>query len=444
MKVDRITIRDLELFGIYEEGELNREKGIVNFFNLAITKEGKLFIEKYFSKTCSSVNEIKKEQKILKYFINNLSYWNEFIKDMSYYEFEPIIKYLNSNIVDFTTKKISFFYKAYTLRLLYENIFDELITGIKNVSNLLKKAKELIKYCNTRVEDEIIQKIKEIEVILNKKEINTLIDIEDNFFSSTKRILKTDHNIRFVYKDDLIKIIKIIAEFEGRIALAKAINEFNLSIPEFEEDLKLEIRGIFHPLTKNPTKNEINFNKNSNFLFLTGPNMAGKTTFLKAIGICVYLAHCGFGVPAESMKLCFFDRLLTIINIEENLTLSQSYFMSEVKRVKEIAKSIISNKRCLVLMDELFKGTNFQDAFETTLLVIKKMLNISSSIFVFSTHISELYEEIKGYKNIMFKFFGFKMEHNKIKYNYSLSDGISNDKLGVKILENEGILEILK
>ncbi len=170
--------------------------------------------------------------------------------------------------------------------------------------------------------------------------------------------------------------------------------------------------------------------------------MSGKTTFLKTIGLCTYLAHCGFGVPAKSMKLCFFDRLMTIVNTEENITKSQSYFMSEVKRVKEIVKNIVSGKKCLILMDELFKGTNFQDAYETTLAVVKRMLNIKTSIFIFSTHIFEISDAIKEYSNVLFKCFDVKIEKNKIKYNYLLKDGISKDRLGMKILENEGILDL--
>ncbi|MCX7820652.1 MAG: hypothetical protein N2258_03150 [Brevinematales bacterium] len=443
MKVDKVTIRDIELFGIYEDGELNEEKGVINIFNKAITKEGRKFVNKFFSNPLASISEIEKEQNILKYFLDNFDHWDEFVKDMNFYEFEGALKYLNSNLIDLYSKnKLKFIYKVSTIKIFYENIFEEIVTGIKNISVILKKANILIKYFYLEKNKTINHIIENLEKIITKKEINAIININENFYINNFYLLKMDHNIRFVFKEQLIEIIKILAEIEGRIALARAFKEFNLTLPIFEKEVCLEIEDCFHPLLKKPVKNSIIFKENSNFLFLTGPNMAGKTTFLKTIGICAYLAHCGFGVPAKSMKVCFFDRLMTIVNTMENITKSQSYFMSEVKRVKEIVKNIVSGKKCLILMDELFKGTNFQDAYETTLAVVKKMLNIKSSIFVFSTHIFEISEELNKHKNIMFKCFDSKVEGNKIKYHYLLKDGISKDKLGMKILENEGILDL--
>ncbi|MEJ5285416.1 MAG: MutS-related protein [Brevinematia bacterium] len=443
MKADKITIRDIELFGIYEEGELIEEKGIINIFNKAITKEGRKFVTKYFSSPLPSLSEIEKEQNILKYFLENLDYWNEFVKDMNFYEFDGALKYLNSNLIDlYSRNKLKFFYKASTIKIFYENIFEEIESGIKNISTLIKKANSLASHFNLKKNKALQNIINNLEKIISKKEINLLLNINEDTYINNFNLLKMDHNIRFVFKENLLEIIKIISEIEGRIALAKAFKEYNLTLPLFRDDVCLEVEDCFHPLLKKAIKNSINFKEEKNFLFLTGPNMAGKTTFLKTLGICAYFAHCGFGVPAKSMKLCFFDRLITIINTEENITKSQSYFMGEVKRVKEIVKNIVCGKKCLVLMDELFKGTNFQDAYETTLHVVKKMLEIKSSIFVFSTHIFEISEELKKYKNIMFKCFDAIVENNKIKYNYSLKDGISKEKLGMKILQNEGILDL--
>ena len=282
MKADKITIRDIELFGIYEEGELIEEKGIINIFNKAITKEGRKFVTKYFSSPLPSLSEIEKEQNILKYFLENLDYWNEFVKDMNFYEFDGALKYLNSNLIDlYSRNKLKFFYKASTIKIFYENIFEEIESGIKNISTLIKKANSLASHFNLKKNKALQNIINNLEKIISKKEINLLLNINEDTYINNFNLLKMDHNIRFVFKENLLEIIKIISEIEGRIALAKAFKEYNLTLPLFRDDVCLEVEDCFHPLLKKAIKNSINFKEEKNFLFLTGPNMAGKPHFLK-------------------------------------------------------------------------------------------------------------------------------------------------------------------
>jgi len=113
-----------------------------------------------------------------------------------------------------------------------------------------------------------------------------------------------------------------------------------------------------------PVAYDLTMDKNANFIFLTGANMAGKSTLIKAIGLSVYLAHLGMGVPAFQMQLTLFDGILTNINVEDNLVKGESYFFNEVKRIRETIIKITNGKRWLVLIDEIFKGTNIQDAMK--------------------------------------------------------------------------------
>jgi DNA mismatch repair ATPase MutS len=111
--------------------------------------------------------------------------------------------------------------------------------------------------------------------------------------------------------------------------------------------------------------------KESNFIFLTGANMAGKSTFIKAVGCAVFLAHLGMGVPAQEMELSIFDGLLSNINVVDNIIKGESYFFNEVQRIRNTILKINDKGKWLVLIDELFKGTNVQDAMKCSSTVIK-------------------------------------------------------------------------
>jgi DNA mismatch repair ATPase MutS len=445
MEIDRASIRDLELFGIYYDGEFLSEKGVVSVFNLAQTKAGKKYIENYFSNPFSSIDKIRTNQQSLNYFVNNLNLWKSLLDELSYYEFDGVERYLSSNILGFYSP--NFFkmkYKSSIFRIFYEDIIEEIISGILSVINLVEKAEKILNLLRKSESDSslFIEEVNIIEKFFKLEITKSLKNFQD-LRHNTSKVLKIDYQLRNEHIDLVKKLLYTVAKFDGLLGLAKGFIEHGLSFPEFvSEKPYIEAIDFYHPLLKKPVKNSIVISKENNFLFITGPNMGGKTTFLKALGLCVYLAHLGYGVPAKSFKLSVFDNLTTIINTYENITKGYSTFMAEVKKVKEIAKKVVSKKSCLILMDELFKGTNFEDACETTKAVILRMVKCKNSIFVLSTHLFEIAESIKDCKGILFKCFEAGENENEINYDYTLKDGVSRTKLGMKILKNEKILEI--
>jgi DNA mismatch repair ATPase MutS len=181
----------------------------------------------------------------------------------------------------------------------------------------------------------------------------------------------------------------------------------------------------------------------SNFFFLTGANMAGKSTFIKSVGAALFLAHLGMGVPADKMRISLFDGILSNINVVDNLVKGESYFFNEVKRIRNTIIQISDRRKWLVLIDELFKGTNVQDAMKCSSTVIKGLIKIESSLFILSTHLYEIGEELKQYQNICFKYFVTVIKNGQLEFPYQLKDGISNDRLGYLIMEREKVVELL-
>jgi DNA mismatch repair ATPase MutS len=201
---------------------------------------------------------------------------------------------------------------------------------------------------------------------------------------------------------------------------------------------------LYHLLLPQPIAYDVEMAPHSNFIFLTGANMAGKSTFIKSVGLVAFLAHVGMGVPAIKLQLTLFDGILSNINVVDNIAKGESYFYNEVQRIKNTIVKINDGRKWLVLIDELFKGTNVQDAMKCSSTVIKGLIKINHALFILSTHLYEIGEELKPYPNISFKFFETKINNDQLEFSYQLKDGISNDRLGYLILKREKVVEMLE
>lgn len=172
--------------------------------------------------------------------------------------------------------------------------------------------------------------------------------------------------------------------------------------------------------------------------------MAGKSTFIKAIGVSAYLAHLGMGVPAKEMQLSFFDGLLSNIQVVDNIVKGESFFFNEVQRIKNTIEKISDGKNWLILIDELFKGTNQQDAVKCSTTVIEGLRKMKNALFILSTHLYEIGDDLRKYENIQFHFFETSVKDDQLLFSYQLKEGISNDRLGYLILRKEGVVELLE
>ncbi len=204
------------------------------------------------------------------------------------------------------------------------------------------------------------------------------------------------------------------------------------------------MEGLYHPSLQKPVRNDIRMDETMNVVFLTGANMAGKSTFLRSLSTALYVAHMGFPVAAASMEFSVLDGLYTTVNLPDNLGIGASHFYAEVLRVKKMASELSSGKSLFILFDELFRGTNVKDAHEATVAVTKGFATKSNSLFIISSHIVEAGEELKQKNNIGFLFLPTRMNGHTPEYTYTLERGVTDDRHGMIIIRNEGILETLK
>ncbi|MBN9386072.1 MAG: DNA mismatch repair protein [Chitinophagaceae bacterium] len=255
-----------------------------------------------------------------------------------------------------------------------------------------------------------------------------------------------DSLFRITEKNKLKKLLEYMYYLDVYISVAGTARERKFIFPKALEKGRgqLYLEGVYHPSLKEPVANDISMNAARNVIFLTGANMAGKSTFLRSVSTALYLAHMGFPVAARSMEFSVMDGIYTTINLPDNLGIGASHFYAEVLRVKKIAEELSTGQSFFILFDELFRGTNVKDAHEATVAVTSGFSSKKNSLFIISSHIVEAAEDLEQKSNVGFFYLPTRMNGHVPEYTYTLEKGITNDRHGMIIIKNEGILELFK
>ncbi len=229
--------------------------------------------------------------------------------------------------------------------------------------------------------------------------------------------------------------------FEAHLSISEGVIRHGFTFPEFDEET-FAIEGLYHPLIKNPVRNDLAANRN--VILLTGPNMSGKSTLLKAISLCVYLGHTGLAVPAAKTKMPFYSTISVAINLTDSIVSGYSHFMSEIITLKNVVSEAIKNEKCFAVFDELFRGTNIEDALEISTRTIKGLTKFANSLFIISTHLHQLknIEEISN-GNVATYFIECELKNNIPAFTYKLGPGWSDLRLGRILFEKEGLNNLL-
>jgi DNA mismatch repair ATPase MutS len=286
----------------------------------------------------------------------------------------------------------------------------------------------------------LVQNIKKLVQHPSLANLNT-----QSTLANPQKLLMLAYFFRNHYKNNTLQLLQYFFELDAYYSMAMATKKFNFVFPTWikSETPLLEVVSGIHPLVPNPVDNTISLSSQTNLFFLTGANMAGKSTFIKTLGIVIYLAHVGIGAPAKKVTLSLFDGLITNLTIADNVVKGESYFFNEVQRIKNTIEKIIDGKKYFVLIDELFKGTNIQDAMKCSTAVIEGLQNLRNSLFVISTHLYEISDGLKKYDNIQFSYFETEVRQKELVFHYQLKAGVSQDRLGYLILEREGVVDLL-
>jgi len=435
MKIDNTSFADLSVFQTTEEYSL--------FSKLDRTRTvgGRIQLLDFFNHPFSQLEKIIQTQEILRVIRLHEGEWGPSISNGTVMVMERFYETPLDQIPSAHDPVSARMYKLlhapdYALTRYSITHFADFVRGMNSIATLREKT-DCPQMLNTLLE--------RVKILLSPEIIRKLANKKPDEKFQPDEVVLYGNYIRNHFKPAALTLIEIYGKLDAWYSMAMAGKEFNLVTPKIQ-DLPypyIEVKALYHPLLTQAVSYDLCMDRESNFIFLTGANMAGKSTFIKSVGTALFLAHLGMGVPADSMTISLFDGILSNINVVDNLVKGESYFFNEVQRIRNTIIQISDQKKWLVLIDELFKGTNVEDAMKCSSTVIQGLIKIKSSLFILSTHLYEIGEELKKYPNICFKYFETRIEDGRLEFPYLLKDGISNDRLGYLILEREKVVELL-
>ena len=436
MEIDKISFSDISIFHPEEEFS------IFHKLNFTRTTGGKEWLKKFFNEPHNDINKIIGTQKIIRTFLEYVKDWPTGISNGTVLMMDKFLDYSLDPVSENPGSLNNIFYKwlhneDYSY-IKYSIVhFADFYRGLKNIAELLE---------NIELPPSIQFYTDRISKMLKETALKKLSETIPGQNFSHRQHLYFAYHLRGRYKTDTLELIDVFSRLDAWYSMAVAVKTYNLSFPEFveQETAMVDAKGLYHVLLPAPVAYDLQMNPANNFVFLTGANMAGKSTLIKAVGSAIFLAHIGMGVPAAKMKLTLFDGLLSNINVTDNIAKGESFFFNEVQRIKNTIEKINNGKKWLVLIDELFKGTNVQDAMKCSLTVIKGLIKIKNSLFILSTHLYEIGEELKSYPTISFRYFETNVKDEQLEFSYQLKEGISNDRIGYVILKREKVVEMLE
>lgn len=436
MQVDKTTLTDLSIFHSEEE------QSIFRHLDFTTTIGGRELLRYLLAHPFSDLKKIQETQQTIKLIMDKLDAWPTTITNGT---IMVVDKFYDTGIEDMPGHANLFNSLAY--RIINNPDYSLIKYSVTHFIDFTKGLKQIVAFFDKQKIPSLLQgMIDRISLLLNKPVIQRLIQLNNDRKLSTVEVLTFGEFLRRNYKQEAFELVDIFSKLDAYYGLAIACKSYNFCFPVFEKSATPYINAeqLFHPLLHTPVSYNVQLNEQQNFLFLTGANMAGKSTFIKAVGVSVYLAHLGMGVPAKSIKLSLFDGLLSNIQVEDNIMKGESFFFNEVQRIKKTIEKINDGRNWLILIDELFKGTNVQDAMKCSTAVIEGLRKMHNALFILSTHLYEIGEGLRQFPNIQFRYFETSVEHDQLTFSYHLQEGISNDRLGYLIMKREGVVKMLE
>jgi DNA mismatch repair protein MutS len=428
---DKQTLDDLNIFGKHGGDS------VYNIFNRTSTRGGAHLLEEMFRYPLSDEQAINRRSGIIQYFA---------VSGRAF-PFSPALFDAAEPYLANTDERTKLMPEEHSLGKKLSNLIGKdvqtalIYKGVEAIVELLKGASVFTGALEPGIYDE------EKEAIIRLLAEPAFAPVLNSGKLSHTVVAAYDILLRFRHRDAIQQLLQHIYRLDVYLSIAKVALDRGFVFPKAlpKDAHRASLEGVYHPQVPNAVGNTLRIMPDSNIIFLTGANMAGKSTFMKSLGIAFFLAHMGFPVAAASMEFSVLDGIYTTINLPDNLGMGASHFYAEVLRVKKISLELQQSKNLLVIFDEMFRGTNVKDAYEATIAITAAFAGKRNSIFVISTHIIEAGDVLKERcDNISFVYLPTRMNGNIPVYTYMLEKGITADRHGMVIVNNEGILDILR
>ena len=434
--LDSHTFKDLEIFNTESCGQC-----LFDLYDQTVTQGGSSTLRQRMAFPFSDARKISRTQESICFILEHRECFNKvpfyIVGRVVKYQKDPLMFVTHHNQFDFTIGALS-------LKFSDSHHYHRIVRGVQYTCLLVRSLREYLKIVEVASpKGELASLCEEMKQLLFQSGLNKVPDTEVRDASLWK-VLRLDQIFRIHEKNSIERLVQLIYETDALISMTDATKKYGYVIPKIlTGETSVHARGLVHPQIKNAVPNDIELDQNERLLFLTGPNMAGKTTYLRAIATALYLGHLGMGVPAESFSFVPVQRLFSSITVTDDVHTGTSYFLAEVQRIKAVASAIADGFRVVAIMDEPFKGTNVKDAFEASLAVMKRVESKFNCLFLFSSHLIELGERFEASTNIKKCFFEARETEGKLKFDYALYPGVSSQRLGMRVLLEEGVFELL-
>jgi ABC-type multidrug transport system fused ATPase/permease subunit len=246
------------------------------------------------------------------------------------------------------------------------------------------------------------------------------------------------------YRDDLPRWLEALAEVDALSSLANFhFNHPGSIFPEIKnDDYLIDVQELGHPLisASHRVSNPAILLCRRHFTIVSGANMAGKSTYLRTVGVSLVLAMAGSAVLAESMSFRPAG-LVSSIRTKDSLQKNESYFYAELKRLKGIIDKLEAGEKLVILLDEILKGTNSRDKQSGSVALLEKLLRYDACGFI-ATHDLALGDLEKTYpENITNKSFEVVIENDALAFDYKLKDGIARQMNATFLMKKMGITD---
>ena len=276
-----------------------------------------------------------------------------------------------------------------------------------------------------------------------------LKSFEDKVLSAKERALSREKCLYDELLDKLLFSLKALqlcaeglSELDTLCCFAERADTLNYCKPEFQHRSAINISGGRHPVVERVTENtfipnDSKLNDQQRMLIITGPNMGGKSTYMRQTALIVLMAHIGCYVPAEKAVIGSIDRIFTRIGASDDLASGRSTFMVEMTEAANILNN--ATEKSLVLMDEIGRGTSTFDGLSLAWACAESLALESCPFTLFATHYFELtsmVDEIKSVKNVHLD----AVEHgDNIVFMHAVKDGPANQSYGLQVAKLAGV-----
>lgn len=268
------------------------------------------------------------------------------------------------------------------------------------------------------------------------------LDIELEIFSKLLKKLSNDLHI-LQTSITVISLLDIYSNF------AFIANKYNLVKPTLRNDTTINIKEGFHPVVKNNLPNDINefitndcdLREDHNFWLITGPNMAGKSTFLRQNALIIILAQIGSFVPAKQAEIGIVDKIFSRVGASDDLSRGRSTFMVEMLETAAILHNATS--KSFLILDEIGRGTATFDGMSLAYSIVEYIHNNIKARTLFATHYHELSALSKKLKNCACYFSSVSEDKGKIIFTHKIVPGITKKSYGIAVASLVGLPETI-